>query len=253
VYDAMLGGKDNFQADREVRDRLLKLDPEFGRASRDLREFLIRATRYLAGEAGVTQFLDCSVTLPSTENLHDVALRLNRESSIVYVSRDPVVLAHGRALLADNDRTHMAEADLRRPREVVEHPVVAKYIDFEQPVALYHAGTMRYVPDEQDPAGIMAAYVEALPSGSFVVFAHLLDPGPGHELYELAMRARQVSLDYGVPSFSRSYDRIKGMMDGLELIEPGLVPIADWWPDGPRSRSLGAMQRLACGAVGFKP
>jgi S-adenosyl methyltransferase len=253
VYDALLGGKDNFQADRDVRDRLLAIDPEMGRASWDLRQFLIRVTRFLAGNVGVAQFLDCSVTLPSRENVHEVALRINRESCTVYVSRDPVVLAHGRALLADNDRTHMAEADCRLPRQVIEHQTVAKHIDFGQPVALYQAGTMRYVPDERDPVGIMAAYIDALPSGSYVALAHLLDPGPGHELYELAAKARQVALDHGVGSFSRSREKILAMVGGLELLEPGLVPLADWWPDGPRARPLAPMQRLALGAVGRKP
>jgi hypothetical protein len=253
VYDALLGGKDNFRADREVRDRLLAIDPQMGRASWDLREFLIRVTRFLAGQVGVTQFLDCSVALPSTENVHEVAQRLHRESSVVYVSHDPVVLAHGRALLADNDRTHMAEADYRLPRQVIEHPTVAKYIDFEQPVALYQVGTMRYVPDEWDPVGIMAGYIDALPSGSCLALAHLLDPGPQHELHELARTVRQVAREYGMGSFSRSREKILAMLDGLELLEPGLVPLADWWPDGPRLRPLAPMQRLALGAVGRKP
>lgn len=253
VYDALLGGKDNFRADREVRDKLLAIDPRMGQASWDLRDFMIRVTRYLAGEVGVTQFLDCSVSLPSTENVHDVAQRLNRESTVVYISRDPVVLAHGRALLADNDRTHMAEADYRRVRQVIEHPTVAKYVDFNQPVALYHVGTMRYVPDEWDPVGIMAGYIDALPSGSFVALAHLLDPGPEHELHELAMKVRQVAQDYGMGSFSRSREKILAMLHGLQLLEPGLVPLADWWPDGPRPGPLAPMQRLALGAVGQKP
>jgi hypothetical protein len=253
VYDALLGGKDNFRPDREARDRLLAIDPQMGRASWDLRDFLIRVTRFLAGEVGVTQFLDCSVTLPSTENVHEVAQRLNRESTVVYVSRDPVVLAHGRALLADNDRTHMAEADYRRPRQVIEHPTVAKHLDFEQPVALYHAGTLRYVPDKWDPVGIMAGYIDALPSGSYVALAHLLEPGAGHELHELATKVRQVAQEYGIGSFSRSREKILAMLHGLQLLEPGLVPLADWWPDGPRLRPLAPMQRLALGAVGRKP
>ncbi|MET0235031.1 MAG: SAM-dependent methyltransferase [Kibdelosporangium sp.] len=252
VYDALLGGKDNFKPDRDVRDKLLAIDPQMGRASRDLREFLIRVTRYLAG-IGVSQFIECGVTLPSAENVHQVALRFNSESSIVYVSRDPAALAHGRALLADNDHTHMADADYRRPRQVLENPVVAKHIDFEQPVALYHAGTMRYVSDERDPVGIMAAYIDALPSGSYVGFAHLLDPGPGHELHDVVMRARQVGLDEGVRSYSRSREEILAMLTGLELLEPGLVSLADWWPDGPRLAPLGVTQQLALGAVGRKP
>jgi hypothetical protein len=252
VYDALLGGKDNFQADRDVRDRLLAIDPRMSQASWDLREFLIRVTRYLAG-IGVQQFLECGVTLPATENVHQVALRFNPESTVVYVSRDPVALAHGRALLADNDRTHMADADYRIPSQVLDHPAVTKHIDFEQPVALYQAGTMRYVSDKRDPVGIMAAYIDALPSGSYVAFAHLLAPEPDHALYDVMIKARQVGLDHGVRSYSRSRTEILAMLDGLELLEPGLVPLADWWPDGPRLKPLGAMQQLALCAVGRKP
>jgi S-adenosyl methyltransferase len=252
VYDAMLGGKDNFRADREVRDKLLQVDPQMARASVDLREFLIRVTRYLAG-AGVTQFLQCGVTLPTSENVHQVALRFSSEASIVYVSRDPMTLAHGRALLADNDHTHMAEADYRFPQQVLEHSVVTKHIDFTQPIVLYHAGTMRYVPDKRDPWGIMAAYISALPSGSYVVFGHLHDPGPGHELHEMVTKARDVELEHGVRSYARGRAEILAMLDGLELLEPGLVPIADWWPDGPRLQPLGPTQQLALGAVARKP
>jgi hypothetical protein len=253
VYDALLGGKDNFQADRAVRDRLNVLDPQVGRATWDLREFLIRVTRFLSMNAGVAQFLDCGVTLPWPDNVHDVALRANRECSVVYVSSDPAVLAHGRALLTDNDRTHMAEADYSRPRQVIEHPTVVKYIDFERPVALYHAGTMRYVSDERDPVGIMAAYIDALPSGSYVVIAHLHDPGPGHELHELATGLREVTRHHRLGTHLRSPERILALLGGLEVLEPGLVPLADWWPDGPRRQPLAPIQRLALGAVARKP
>lgn len=253
VHDAMLGGKDNFQADRAVREKLLAIDPEFSRASWDTRDFTLRVTRFLAGEMGITQFLDFGASLPGMENTHDVAQRLNRESTVVYVSRDPSVLAHGRALLADNDRTHMAEADFRRPQQVLEHPTVAKYIDFDQPVAVYHVGTMHHVRDQRDPAGILAGYIDAIPSGSYLVLAHILDPGPGHELAWLAKAVSEVYEEAGVPGFFRSHERIEAMLAGLDLLEPGLVRLADWWPDGPRLRPLAPSQQLAMGAVGRKP
>jgi SAM-dependent methyltransferase len=253
VYDALLGGKDNFQADRDVRDRLHGLDSQVGRATWDLREFLIRVTRFLAGSAGVTQFLDCGVTLPWPDNVHDVALRANRDCSIVYVSTDPAVLAHGRALLADNDRTHMAEVDYRHPQQVLEHPTVSKHIDFEQRAAVYHAGTMRYVSDKRDPVGLMATYIDALAPGSYVVLAHLHDPGPGHELHEVATGLREVTRHHGLGMHLRSPERILALLGGLELLEPGLVPLADWWPDGPRRQPLSPIQRLALGAVARKP
>jgi hypothetical protein len=249
----MLGGKDNFAVDRELRDKLLAVDPEFARASWDARDFTLRVTRFLAGEMGITQFLDLGASLPGHENTHDVAQRLNREATVVYVSRDPSVLALGRALLADNDRTHMAEADFRKPQQVVEHPTVAKYIDFEQPVAVYQIATMHHVRDERDPAGILAGYVDAVPSGSYLAMAHILDPGPDHELTELAKAIHQVYQESRIGGWFRTREVIEAMMAPVELLDPGLVTLADWWPDGPRLRPLGRTQRLALGAVGRKP
>ncbi|MET0235093.1 MAG: SAM-dependent methyltransferase [Kibdelosporangium sp.] len=252
VYDAMLGGKDNFQVDRDVRARLLALDPEFSRATWDRRDFVMRVTRYLTVEMGVTQFLDCGATLPEAENPHEVAQRLNRESTMVYVSRDPAVLAHGRALLADNDRTHVVEADFRHPRQVLDHPTVTKYLDFDQPVAILHAGTIHHVRDERDPEGILSAYVSALAAGSYVAFAHFIDPGPDSELAELTAELIAIYQESGIGVWPRGRDRLLAMLSGLQLLEPGLVPLVEWWPDGPRLRPLGRTQRLAFGAVGRK-
>ncbi|MCE7003561.1 SAM-dependent methyltransferase [Kibdelosporangium philippinense] len=253
VYDALLGGKDNFQVDRDVRARFLELDPEFLRAVLDRRDFMMRVTRYLAGELGVGQFLDLGATLPEAENTHEVAQRLNRESAMVYVSLDRGVLAHGRALVADNDRTHMVEADFRKPRQVIEHPTVAKHLDFTQPMAVYHVGTMQHVRPERDPAGIVAAYIDALAPGSYFVFAHLIDPVEDVELSKLAHDVRDVYEQAQVPLWLRTRDEISAMLSGLELLDPGLVLLADWWPDGPRLQPLGRTQRLALGAVGRKP
>ncbi|CAM3294674.1 SAM-dependent methyltransferase [Kibdelosporangium persicum] len=253
VYDALLGGKDNFQADRDVRARFLELDPDFTRAVLDRREFMMRVTRYLAGEVGIAQFLDLGATLPEAENTHEIAQRLNRESAMVYVSLDHGVLAHGRALLADNDRTHMVEADFRKPRQVIEHPTVAKHLDFGQPMAVFHVGTMQHVRPERDPAGIIAAYIDALAPGSYLVYGHLLDPGPDHELAELAKGVRDVYLEAGVGLWVRTRAEIEGHLSGLDLLPPGLVRLADWWPDGPRLHPLGPTQQIALGAVGRKP
>ncbi|TCO53695.1 SAM-dependent methyltransferase [Actinocrispum wychmicini] len=253
VYDAMLGGKDNFQADRDVRDKLLALDPEFGRASWDIREFTMRVTRFLAGDIGVGQFVDLGAILPTSENTHEVAQRLNREATMVYVAMDHAVLAHGRALLADNDRTHMAEADFRQPQQVIENTTVAKYIDFDVPMALFLVGTMHHVSDRRDPAGIVAAYIDAMPSGSYLALAQMSDPGPDHELAPLAQQVTEVYRQAGFPCWLRTPDQAVAMMAGLELLEPGMVTLADWWPDGPRLRPLSPVQRLVHGAVGRKP
>ncbi|RSM80969.1 hypothetical protein DMH04_29195 [Kibdelosporangium aridum] len=255
VYDAMLGGKDNFQADRDVRDRLLALDPDFGRASWDNRGFALRVARFLAAELGINQFLELgtSLPLPTTEHVHEIVQRHNHDATVVYASVDPAVLAHGRALLADNDHTHIAEADFRRPQQVLENATVTKYIDFELPVVLFLVGIINHVSDKRDPAGIVASYVDVLPSGSYVALSHLLDPGPDHELADFAAGIREVYSDAGFPGWFRTRERINAMFTGLELLEPGLVTSADWWPDGPRLRPLSPMQRLVVGAVGRKP
>jgi hypothetical protein len=255
VYDAMLGGKDNFQADRDIRDRLLALDPNFGRASWDNRAFTMRVARFLAGDSGISQFLELgtSLPLPTMEHVHEVVQRRNSEATVVYASVDPGVLAHGRVLLADNDQTHMAEADFRRPQQVLENAAVTKYLDFDLPVAVFLVGIINHVPDKRDPAGIVAAYIDALPSGSYVILSHLLDPGSDHELAELAAGIRQIYSEAGFPGWFRTYEQINAMMTGLELLTPGLVTLADWWPDGPRLRPLSPVQHLIAGAVGRKP
>jgi hypothetical protein len=254
VYDSILGGKDNYEADRAVRDRLLALAPEFPRAAWDSRHFLVRVTRFLAGEAAISQFIDCGACLPIGENTHEVAQRFNREAATVYVAKDPLVLALGRALLADNDQTHMADVDFRRPQRVLSDPTVRKYLDFQRPMAVYHVGTLHHLPDRDDPWQIMADYIKAIPSGSYVVLFHMLDPGDDNELAALAAGVQEVYLNSDMASgWFRTPDQIRAMMPGLELVEPGLVLLADWWPDGPRPRPLAPIQRLALGAVGRKP
>ncbi|MBP2330509.1 hypothetical protein JOF56_010894 [Kibdelosporangium banguiense] len=254
LYDAMLGGKDNYENDREVRDRLTLIAPGLSEMSQDIHNFLLRATRFLAAEAGIRQFLDCGPALPSTENMHDVVLRANTEATIVYVAKDPLTLAHGRALLAGNDQARILEADLRDPQDVIGNPTVRKYIDFSEPVALCHAGTMNYIVDEWDPWRIMAELTAACAPGSYVVFAHLLDPGPDHEFAESILRLQAAFQSASLLTIQfRPIDRITDMLAGLEILEPGLVPVADWWPDGPRTQPLAPIRQLLIGGIARKP
>jgi hypothetical protein len=251
VYNALLGGKDNYKVDRDVRDRLLQRAPELGRLCWDVREFSARVTRFLAGNVGVEQFLDCGPGIPNRENTHDVAQRMNREASVVYAAIDPVVIAHGRALLAENDRTHIAEADFRRPDQVLQHEDVRKYLDFTQPVAVYHIGTVQYVSDARQPGEMIARYIDAIPSGSYVSIAHFLDPEDDDPVIA---RMREVFADIPVSLGNfRPRAQLLSFLDGLDLVEPGLVVVADWWPDGPRIRPLAPIQRLAVGALARKP
>jgi hypothetical protein len=254
VYDALLGGKDNYEIDREVRDQLTAVAPEFSALAWDNRRFLMRVARFLAGEAGIRQFLDFGACLPIGENMHEVVQRSGTDTSVVYVGMDPLVLAHGRALLMDNDQTHIVDIDWRTPEDVIHSPLVRKYIDFEQPLAICQVGTLSHVGDEYDPWSIMRELIDACAPNSYVAFAHLLDPGPGHELAELAARLQEVYLSSAMASgWFRTIDRINDMLPGLELVEPGMVPVADWWPDGPRLEPMNPVEHLLVGAVGRKP
>ena len=220
----------------------------------DHRAFLVRAVRFLAGEAGIDQFLDCGSGLPTAENTHQAAQRLNPEARVVYVDNDPTVVAHGRALLEENDQTFFAPADLTEPRQVLDDPVVTRNLDFTRPIALLQLGTLHHY-DESGPLScveIMKQYIDALPSGSYVALSHFFDPQ--NEDSELARRMENVFLHSPLGSGTfRTEEQILAMMPGLDLIDPGLTLCVQWWPDGPQLRPLVAAQRCIVGVVGRKP
>jgi hypothetical protein len=252
VYDAFLGGKDNYEIDREVFRRVQQAAPEAGLLAWNNRSFLIRVTRFIASETGVTQFLDCGSGLPTVENTHQVAQRIQPDARVVYVDNDPVVLAHGRALLEENDQTHFSAADIFKPREIVNDEIVRKHLDFSQPIALFQLGTLHHYDGERSPGDIMQEYIDALPSGSYVALSHFFDPE--NEYSELARRMEQIFLHSPMGSgVFRTRTEIESMFPGLELIEPGLTRCADWWPDGPRIKPLAPVSHCIVGAVGRKP
>jgi SAM-dependent methyltransferase len=212
-------------------------------------------TRFLAGKAGITQFLDCGSGLPTAENTHQAAQRIQRDARVVYVDNDPVVLTHGRALLVENDQTHFSPADIFKPREVINDKIVRTHLDFSEPIALFQLGTLHHYDGERSPQSIMAEYIEALPSGSYVAISHFCDPETTSELSELARKMEQVfrQSPLGSSGVFRTRAEIEGMFPGLDLVEPGLTPCADWWPDGPRIKPLDPVQHCIVGAVGRKP
>jgi len=253
VYDAFLGGKDNYEVDREVFRRVQQAAPEARLLAWDNRNFLIRVTRFIASETGVTQFLDCGSGLPTAENTHQVAQRIQPDARVVYVDNDPVVLAHGRALLEENDQTHLSAADIFEPREILDDEIVRKHLDFSQPIALFQLGTLHHYDGERSPGDIMQEYIEGLPSGSYVALSHFFDP-ESSEHSELARRMEQIFLHSPMGSgMFRTRTEIESMFPGLELVEPGLTRCADWWPDGPRVKPLDQVSHCILGAVGRKP
>jgi SAM-dependent methyltransferase len=231
MYDYFLGGKDNFAADREVAELTLKSWPSVRVAARENRAFLARTVSYLVREAGVRQFLDIGTGLPSANNTHEVAQRLAPESAVAYVDNDPLVLTHAQALLrsARGGRTAYAQADLRKPKEILGHPLVRETLDFSQPIALMLLAILHFIPDSDDPAAIVATLLSALPPGSFLVASHVtpeFDPEGVHGM-ERTYAAGGVTVQTRT---AEEFGRVA--FTGLELVPPGMVLVTDWRPEG---------------------
>ncbi len=252
VYDAFLNGKDNYEIDREVLRGVQKAAPEAQELATDNRGFLIRACRFLASQTDVTQYLGCGSGLPTAENTHQVVQRINPDSTVVYVDNDPVVLAHGRALLEENTHTHFSAADIFNPPEVLEDEVLRSYLDWTQPVALLHLGTLHHYTGERNHADIMQQYVDALPSGSYVAISHFLDPENQHSDVARKMEHMFLHSPMGSGRF-RTMAELQELFCGLKMIDPGLTLCADWWPDGPRLKPLNQVQCCIAGGIARKP
>jgi S-adenosyl methyltransferase len=252
VYNCFLGGKDNYAADREVFRQVDEVAPQMKLLIRASRDWLERVTRFLAGNARVDQFLDIGTRLPIAENTHRAAQRVNPDAHVVYVDDDPVAAAHGRARLEENDRTHLVMADLTEPEKIFGHPEVNRYLDLSRPIALIHCDTMHHVADERRPLDIMRRYVELLPCGSYLALSHFADPQDGGAGTELARFVEDVLARGALGSgFFRTREQIERYFGGTELLEPGLVALDDWWPDGPLRETSWADQ-LALGGVARK-
>ncbi len=258
VYGGFLGGKVVYEVDRQVMKKINEAVPEAVDIARGNRGFLNRACRFLAVQAGIDQYLDCGSGLPSAENTHEIVQRTNPEARVVYVDNDPVVLAHGRALLESNDNVHMVSADIFTPPAVLENELVRRYLDLDKPIVLLQVGTLHHLEGDSG-AAVMRQYVDALAPGSYVVFSHFFDP-EDPELSPIARRIESILVNgpMGAGRF-RTRAEIMAMLDGLELIkpnavsEPGLAPCDEWWPDGPRLQTLSRAARCIVGAVGRKP
>lgn len=234
MYDYYLGGKDHFAIDRETAEKAMLSWPAVRTAVRENRAFLGRAVRYLASEAGIRQFLDIGAGLPSADNVHEVAQAAAPQSRVVYVDNDPIVLAHARALLKSNSegRTAYIDADLRQPGQILTSSAVIESLDLSQPVALMLVAVLHFLTDDDDPAGIVAALLGALPSGSYLVASHVTPEHDPQGVGGLERTYRQG----GVPAQARTAADFAAMaFRGLELIDPGVVLVSEWRaPAGPR-------------------
>jgi hypothetical protein len=254
VYDAFLYGKDNYEVDRAVLAQVMKVAPETPRMTRANRDWLIRVTRFLTSTAGIDQFLDVGAGLPTAENTHQAAQRVNPDARVIYVDHDPIVLAHGRALLEENALTHLVAGDLTKPDALFADPTVVRYLDFDRPIALIQCGTLHHVADDQRPHEIMQRYIELLPPGSYVALTHFCDPqddGPGSRL---ARFLEEVFARGAMGSgYFRTRAEIEALFTGLELVPPGVARLRDWWPDGPHLQPPTAPDEAILGGVARKP
>jgi len=248
MYDYLLGGKDNYAVDRAAVEEALKVWPDMAFTARANRAFLGRAVRYLAGEAGIRQFLDIGTGIPTAGNAHEVAQAIAPECRVVYVDYDPVVLAHARALLDSHEAgaTEFIDADLRDTGTILAE--ASRLLDFSRPVAVTLIAILNALPDSDDPHAIVARLMSAVPSGSYLALTHLgLDllgeqAEDGLGTVQAQMMRKQFT--------SRTREQVARFFEGLELVEPGLVRVEEWRPE-PGAASTGK-SALWC-AVGRKP
>jgi trans-aconitate methyltransferase len=232
IYDYLLGGKDNYEADRAAVDAVLKIAPELGFTARENRAFLGRAVRYLAADAGIRQFLDIGTGIPTAGNTHQVAQAVAPEARVVYVDYDPVVLAHARALLKSNEAgaTQYIDADLRDTGTILYE--AGQLLDFTQPVAVTLLMILHVIPDSDDPHALVARLMDALPPGSYLALSHLgaelLDQQKS-EGFQNVVR-RQAQQQY----IGRRREEIERFFDGTDLVAPGVVRVEEWRPDQDR-------------------
>jgi SAM-dependent methyltransferase len=227
MYDYLLGGKDNFAVDRAACEGFLRALPESRQVALDNRSVLRRAVRYLVAEAGIKQIIDIGSGLPTVGNVHEVAQAVDPGVRVVYVDKDPIVLAHARALLVDNDNTAVITADLVQEESIFEHPTTKSYINIDEPFAILASAILHHLTDEQDPAGITARLRRRLPAGGYLLVTNFFDNGdPRARILERALQ------DIGVtPGRFRTYREQIRYFDGLEMVEPGLVRANEWRPD----------------------
>jgi O-methyltransferase involved in polyketide biosynthesis len=245
IWNYWLGGKDNYPVDREAGDDYRAIYPEIVEVARASRRFLTRAVRWLAGEAGVRQFLDIGTGLPTADNTHEVAQRVAPEARVVYVDNDPVVLAHARALLTSSPEgaTAYVDADLRDPQRILE--LSAPTLDLDRPVGLMLLGVLGHIGDDDQARAIVKRLLDALPSGSYLTVCD-----GTNVISEAGVEAQRLYNQSGaVPYRLRRPDQLAAFFDGLELVEPGVVSCTRWRPDGDRPPRA----TDAYGGVGRKP
>ncbi len=245
MYDYLLGGKDNFPADREAANRIIAAYPEARALARANRRFLTRAVWFLA-EHGISQYIDLGAGLPTSPNVHQVARQVRPDARVVYVDNDPVVTCHGRALCATNDGVAAIDGDIRDPRSILADPELTAVIDFAEPVAILCVAVLHFIRDEENPSEIVAVLRGQMAAGSYLVISHAATDGADERVLAEIGEAYQ---DATAPAVPRTATRISELFTGLDLAEPGLVDVSQW---RPHVRSRATKIRILAG-IGRKP
>ncbi len=228
VYDALLGGKDNFAADREGAALYLKYVPDAGRCAIENREALVKGVQYLVRSAGIDQFLDIGSGLPTQKNTHQAAQEINPDAKVAYVDNDPIVLAHGRALLATNNSTIVVTADLKEPEGILENKEIQTHLDFSRPIALMIVGLHMHFHDDEQPDEWVRTIMDKLVPGSYLFITDFVDTGE-----PLQKGMEQAGLESLGNGWIRTPERIEEHFLGLPLVPPGVDFLARWFPEDP--------------------
>ena len=250
IWNYWLGGKDNFAADREAAEKVLEVIPSMRLLARLARQQLIDAVGQLAGEFGIRQFLDIGTGLPTASNTHEIAQSVAPESRIVYVDNDPVVICHAQALLTSSPqgRTDCLHADLRDTAAILAG--AGQTLDLSQPVAVLLLGMLHFIPDADEPHAVVARLMAAMPPGSYLAIGHGASDIQADVVPELTRRYNERA---STPLNLRSRAEVTRFFDGLEVIEPGVVPLGQWWPDGRCAGMAGAGSVLGYCGIARKP
>jgi S-adenosyl methyltransferase len=247
VYDYWLGGKDNFAADRVAGDQAIQAYPDIVYSVRANRAFLARTVRYLAGEAGIRQFLDIGTGIPTANNTHEVAQDVAPGSNVVYVDNDPVVLTHARALLVSGQQgnTNYIDADLRDTGRILAEAALT--LDFSRPVAIMLMAILQHIDEAEDPYAIVNSLLAAVPPGSYLAISH---PAADIETEAMVQMAERLNKLMAEKVSFRTRPEVARFFDGLELVEPGMVRVQEWRPASElEAKSAAALW----GGVGRKP
>ncbi len=251
MYDYLLGGLNNFATDRAAAERMLTHLPQQRAAAIENRRFIDRAVRFLAApEEGITQFLDIGAGLPTKQSVHEVAKWVNPACRVAYVDYDPVVVSHGKAMLAERDCSIVVQEDLRNPEALASNPEIQAHLDFSRPIGLILVNILHWIPDADRPRQVLAALRDALAPGSYLVLTHMSEDLIGMSDMDAAKRAARVFDTASAQLSFRGRPEILELFDGWQLVDPGLVPEHEWRPD---SSALASIFDITYGGVACKP